>query len=48
MIECDREKAVVKNVYEDDRVEAIITIAEGYQLMRDWRDSQRAYYHNKG
>ena len=46
MIECDREKAVVKNVYEDDRVEAIIPIEEVYELMRDWRDFQREYYHN--
>ena len=46
MIECDREKAVVKNVYEDDKVEAIIPIEEVYELMRDWRDFQRAYYHN--
>ncbi len=46
MIECDREKAVVKNVYEDDRVEAVITIEEVYELMRDWRDFQREYYHN--
>ena len=46
MIECDREKAVVKNVYEDDRVEAVIPIEEVYELMRDWRDFQREYYHN--
>jgi len=46
MIECDREKAVVKNVYEDDQVEAIIPIEEVYELMRDWRDFQREYYHN--
>ena len=46
MIECDREKAVVKNAYEDDKVEAIIPIEEVYELMRDWRDFQRAYYHN--
>jgi len=46
MIECDREKAVVKNVYEDDKVEAIIPIEEVYELMRDWRDFQREYYHN--
>jgi len=46
MIECDREKAVVKDVYEDDRVEAIISIEEVYELMRDWRDFQREYYHN--
>jgi hypothetical protein len=46
MIECDREKAVVKDVYEDDRVEAIIPIEEVYELMRDWRDFQREYYHN--
>ena len=46
MIECDREKAVVKNVYEDDKVEAIIPIEEVYELMRDWRDFQRAYYYN--
>ena len=46
MIECDREKAVVKNVYEDDRVEAIIPIEEVYELMRDWRDFQREYYYN--
>ena len=46
MIECDREKAVVKNVYEDDKVEAIISIEEVYELMRDWRDFQREYYHN--
>ena len=46
MIECDREKAVVKNVYEDDQVEAIIPIEEVYVLMRDWRDFQREYYHN--
>ena len=45
MIECDREKAVVKNVYEDDQVEAIIPIEEVYELMRDWRDFQREYYH---
>ena len=43
MIECDREKAVVKNVYEDDQVEAIIPIEEVYELMRDWRDFQREY-----
>ena len=46
MIECDRDKAVVKNVYDDDKVEAIIPIEEVYELMRDWRDFQRAYYHN--
>ena len=46
MIECDREKAVVKNVYEDDKVEAIIPIEEVYELMRDWRDFQREYYNN--
>ena len=46
MIECDREKAVVKNIYEDDRVEAVIPIEEVYELMRDWRDFQREYYHN--
>lgn len=46
MIECDREKAVVKNVYEDDQVEAVIPIEEVYELMRDWRDFQREYYHN--
>ena len=34
MIECDREKAVVKNAYEDDKVEAIIPIEEVYELMR--------------
>ena len=46
MVECDRDKAVVKNVYENDQVEAIIPIEEVYELMRDWRDFQREYYHN--
>lgn len=46
MIECDWEKSVVKNVYEDDRIEAVIPIEEVYELMRDWRDFQREYYHN--
>lgn len=44
MIECDREKAVVRNTFEDYRVEAIIPIQEVYELMRDWRDFQREYY----
>ena len=42
--ECDREKAVVKNVYEDYRIEAVLPIEEIYELMRDWRDFQREYY----
>ena len=46
MVECDRDKAVVKNVYENDKVEAIIPIEEVYELMRDWRDFQREYYYN--
>lgn len=41
-----KSRTVVKNVYEDDKVEAIIPIEEVYELMRDWRDFQRAYYHN--
>lgn len=44
MIECDREKAVVKNVYEDYRIEAVLPIEEIYELMRDWRDFQREHY----
>ncbi|GET46200.1 hypothetical protein [Capnocytophaga felis] len=44
MIECDREKAVVKNIFEDDKVEAIIPIQEVYELMRDWRDYLRDFY----
>jgi hypothetical protein len=38
MIECDKEKAVVKNIFEDDKVDAIIPTQEVYELMRDWRD----------
>ena len=41
-----KSRTVVKNVYEDDKVEAIIPIEEVYELMRDWRDFQREYYHN--
>ena len=47
MIECDREKAVVKNIFEDDRVEAVIPIQEVYELMRDWRDYLREFYKQK-
>lgn len=47
MIECDREKAVVRNTFEDYRVEAIIPIQEVYELMRDWRDFQREYYRSQ-
>ncbi|MFJ1429672.1 hypothetical protein ACILE2_02555 [Capnocytophaga canimorsus] len=47
MIECDREKAIVKNIFEDDKVEAIIPIQEVYELMRDWRDYLREFYGKK-
>jgi hypothetical protein len=38
MIECDKEKAVVKNIFEDDKVDAIIPTQEVYELMRDWKN----------
>lgn len=38
MIECDKKNAVVKNIFEDDKVDAIIPTQELYELMRDWRD----------
>jgi hypothetical protein len=44
MIECDKENAQVKNIYEDDKVEAIIPTEEIYELMRDWRDYLINYY----
>lgn len=47
MIECDREKAVVKNIFEDDKIEAIIPIQEVYELMRDWRDYLKEFYKQK-
>ena len=46
MIECDREKRWLRMYNENDKVEAIIPIEEVYELMRDWRDFQREYYHN--
>lgn len=44
MIECDRENAVVKNIFENDKIEAIIPIQEVYELMRDWRDYLKEFY----
>jgi hypothetical protein len=44
MIECDKENAQVKNIYEEDKVEAIIPTEEIYELMRDWRDYLINYY----
>lgn len=44
MIECDIEKAVVKNIFEDDKVDAVIPTQELYELMRDWRDYLIEYY----
>jgi hypothetical protein len=38
MIECDKEKATVKNIFEDDKIDAEISTIEVYELMRDWRD----------
>ena len=38
MIECDKESAKVKNVFEDDKIEAVIPTQDIYKLMRDWRD----------
>lgn len=36
LIECDKEKAKVINVLENDIVEAIIPLKELYPLLRDW------------
>jgi hypothetical protein len=44
MIECDKDNAVVKNIFEDDKVDAIIPTQEVYELMRDWRDYLIDYY----
>ena len=38
MIECDIKNAIVKNISENDQVEAIIPTQKVYELMRDWRD----------
>ncbi len=38
MIECDKEKATVKNIFEDDKIDAVIPTIEVYELMRDWKD----------
>lgn len=38
MIECDRDNATVKNIFENDTIEAVIPTQEVYELMRDWRD----------
>ncbi len=38
MIECDKENATVKNIFEDDKVDAVIPTVEVYELMRDWRN----------
>jgi hypothetical protein len=38
MIECDKENAVVKNIFEDNKIDAVIPTRELYELMRDWRD----------
>ncbi len=43
MIECDKENATVKNIFEDDKIDAIIPTVEVYELMRDWRDYLIAY-----
>jgi hypothetical protein len=44
MIECDKDNAFVKNIFEDDKVDAIIPTQEVYELMRDWRDYLIDYY----
>ncbi len=46
MIECDKENAVVKNIFEDDKIDAVIPTMELYELMRDWRDYLIDYYKN--
>jgi hypothetical protein len=46
MIECDKEKALVKNIFEDDKIDAVIPTQEVYELMRDWRDYLIDYYKN--
>lgn len=38
MIECDKENATVKNIFEDHKIDAVIPTNEVYELMRDWRD----------
>lgn len=36
MIECWQDIAIVKNIYENDKVEAIIPTIEVYSLIKDW------------
>ncbi|AJH14371.1 hypothetical protein [Myroides profundi] len=36
VIECNQKEALVKNIYEEDKVEAIIPIIDIYTLMKDW------------
>jgi hypothetical protein len=47
MIECDKEKAVVKNIFENDQIDAVIPTQEVYEMMRDWRDYLIEYYAKK-
>lgn len=47
MIECDSENATVRNIFEDDRIDAIIGTKELYELMRDWRDYLIKYYNSQ-
>jgi hypothetical protein len=47
MIECTKEVARVKNIFEDDQIEAEIPTQEVYQLMKDWRDYLEKYYNDK-
>ncbi|NOS90691.1 MAG: hypothetical protein HOP30_02105 [Cyclobacteriaceae bacterium] len=43
MIECDKENAKVKNIFEGGKVDAVIPTAEVYELMREWRDYIEKY-----
>lgn len=43
MIECDKENATVKNIFEEDKIDAVIPTTEVYELMRDWRNYLEDY-----
>lgn len=46
MIECDSENVIVRNIFEDDRIDVIIGIKELYELMWDWWDYLIKYYNS--
>jgi hypothetical protein len=46
-IECKKESTNVVNIFENNKIEAVIPTQEVYELMRDWRDYLIEWENNK-